>query len=118
MSEINKKTITAYAKGLKSKLTELRTAHEATAESRAPVTLDQTTSGRLTRMDAIQTQAMALETDRRREIEIKRIEAALHRVEDGEFGYCLSCGELIEPKRLGNDPSTPTCISCASGLSR
>lgn len=118
MSAITKKIITAYSIGLKNKLKELETAHEATAESRAPVTLDQTTSGRLTRMDAIQTQAMALETDRRRAIEIKRIQAALQRLEEGEFGYCLSCGDQIEPKRLGNNPSTPTCINCASGKPR
>lgn len=115
MVELNKKQITVYRKALEARLAELQEAHSATEEDRAPVTLDQTTTGRLSRMDALQVQAMALETDRRRELDAKRVEAALQRVADGEFGYCLSCGEDIETKRLDNDPSMPTCIICARG---
>jgi|SaaInlStandDraft_4_1057021.scaffolds.fasta_scaffold229549_1 DnaK suppressor protein len=115
MNNIGIDTVKTYTKALKAKLKELENVHESSAEARAPVTLDQTATGRLSRMDALQVQAMALETDRRREIEIKRIEAALQRVKEGEFGYCMSCGDEIEPKRLDNDPSTPTCIGCASG---
>ena len=115
MNEMSKDTISAYVKNLKRRLKELEAVHKATEKDRAPVTLDQTATGRLSRMDALQVQAMAVETDRRREIEIKRIEAALQRDKEGEFSYCVSCGDEIEPKRLDNDPSTPTCISCASG---
>jgi DnaK suppressor protein len=65
-------------------------------------------------MDALQDQAMALETDRRRGLEIERIEAALKRIEDGDYGYCLSCGENIPAKRLEFNPATPVCVDCAS----
>ncbi|HMB77070.1 MAG TPA: TraR/DksA C4-type zinc finger protein [Kiloniellaceae bacterium] len=81
--------------------------------SRRPVELDQTRVGRLSRMDALQEQAMSLETERRRKLELKRIEAALQRIEEGEFGYCLLCGEEIEVKRLDLDPTLPTCVACA-----
>ena len=87
---------------------------EVTAAERATVVLDQTAVGRLSRMDALQNQAMQLETERRREVEIRRIDAALKRITDGEFGYCVSCGEAIEKKRLEMDPSTPLCVDCAS----
>ena len=42
-----------------------------------------------------------------------RIVAALARIEDGEFGWCVGCGEAIAPKRLENDPAAPNCIGCA-----
>ncbi len=105
------------AKTYKKRLTALRHEIEelsvATEEARQPVELDQTTVGRLSRMDALQSQAMQLETERRRTVEIKRIDSALQRIEEGEFGYCVSCGLEIEPKRLENDPTAPTCFDCA-----
>ncbi len=110
-----KKAQNAYRKLLEQRLAELEDDHALTQEDRAPVELDQTTQGRLSRMDALQVQAMALETDRRREMEIRKIDAALERLDDGEFGYCLSCGDEIGVKRLDNDPAVPSCISCASG---
>lgn len=65
-------------------------------------------------MDALQGQAMAQETERRRKNELQRIESALTRVRDGEYGYCVSCGDEISKKRLELDPSVPLCIDCAS----
>lgn len=104
-------------KAFKKRLTEMRKEVEAlsqaTEEARKPVELDQSMVGRLSRMDALQTQAMQLETERRRSIEIQRIDAALKRISDSEFGYCVSCGIEIEPKRLENGPTTPTCFDCA-----
>lgn len=103
----------AVKKRLTDKQQELRALAESSRESRKPVELDQSRVGRLSRMDALQDQAMALETERRREIELRRIESALVRVEAGEYGYCLTCGEEIGPKRLELDPATPVCIDCA-----
>ncbi|MDB9704188.1 hypothetical protein OAA86_08880 [Rhodospirillales bacterium] len=82
------------------------------AESRKPVELDQTSIGRLSRMDALQGQAMQLETERRHGVERQRIEAALERIEDGNFGYCTVCDEDIAIKRLENDLSVPNCNDC------
>jgi len=83
-------------------------------DGRQTVELDQTNSGRLTRSNALQSQAMAQETDRRRQAELKRIDSALARLDDGEFGFCVVCGEEIGLERLNMDPAVPTCIDCAS----
>ena len=94
----------------RDKLERLISAHHVDTK---PVLLDQTTVGRLSRMDELQTQAMSIETERRRKEEIARIEASLSRVEEGEYGYCITCGEEIENKRIELDPATPTCVGCA-----
>ena len=87
-----------------------------TAEEAAkPVELDQTKVGRLSRMDALQVQAMAAESGRRREVELQRIDAALKRIEEKEYGYCTACGEKIPIKRLEFDPAAPLCVDCAGG---
>lgn len=96
----------------------LRAASTGSADSRDPVTLDQTSVGRLSRMDAMQQQAMALATERRRAVALTRIEAALARIEAGDYGWCVQCGEAIAPKRLALDPAIPTCIACAGALAR
>ena len=82
------------------------------------VELDQTRVGRLSRMDAMQAQAMAQETQRRDELESRRIEAALQRFETDEYGYCLRCGKNIAEPRLRVDPAATLCISCASAAER
>ena len=108
---IDLKKTKSNLQNLKQELTRLA---ESSEDGRQPVELDQTAVGRLSRMDALQGQAMALEQARRRELEIKRIDAALQRIEEGDYGYWLSCDEEIEAKRLELDPTTPTCISCAA----
>ena len=106
-------TIELYKKQLEQRLCKLEEEQRSTAEDHKPVVLDQTTQGRLSRMDAMQVQAMALETKRRREVGINRIKATLSRIKEGKFGFCINCGDEIGVKRLDIDPSTPTCISCA-----
>jgi len=105
--------IEQYRALLVERQAELQSLSAASAGSRRPVELDQSRVGRLSRMDAMQDQAMAQETARRREIELRRIDAALKRIETGEYGYCLTCGENIAEKRLRFDPATPACIGCA-----
>lgn len=94
---------------------ELSALREQSEGARAVVTLDQQSVGRLSRMDALQGQAMAQEQDRRRESELARVDAALHRVETGDYGHCISCDEPIAKKRLRLDPAVPTCVDCAGG---
>ncbi|MCG6969470.1 MAG: TraR/DksA family transcriptional regulator [Gammaproteobacteria bacterium] len=77
------------------------------------VELDQSKVGRLSRMDALQGQAMSQEAQRRRVVELQKIQAALRRIEDEEYGYCLKCGEFIGLGRLRVDPGAPYCVKCA-----
>lgn len=108
----------ALRQALNRRLDDLRKSIDSTAESRKPVELDQASVGRLSRMDAMQMQAMAQAAERMRGREIERIKATLRRIDDGDFGYCIGCGEEIAPKRLAIDPTIPTCIRCASGADR
>ncbi len=90
-------------------------ADSRTAEaSTRPVTLDQSSVGRVSRSDALQGQAMAIESQRRRALELRRIEAALARIDDEDFGQCVECDEAIAFARLEIDPATTRCIACAS----
>ena len=91
---------------------ELKKQTAITKDDRKPVELDQSQVGRLSRMDAMQVQEMALEQERRREIGIKKINAALTRIAKGEYGFCLKCGKVISSKRLQFDPSAPLCVDC------
>ena len=97
---------------LMARLAQLDEEDRISAEGREPVTLQQDSVGRLSRMDAMQVQAMALAAERRRAAERQRIDAALGRIEEGEWGYCLRCGEEIAEKRLQHDPSVPRCVGC------
>lgn len=99
---------------LQSELDALAEASGATTEDRKPVELDQQSVGRLSRMDALQGQAMAAAIEARRAGRSKAIAAALARMNEGEFGYCEDCGEPIALKRLELDPTVTRCISCAS----
>lgn len=78
------------------------------------VELDQSRVGRLSRMDALQGQQMALEAKRRRERRLLAVEGALRRMEQDDFGYCYVCDDPIEPKRLESDPTFTRCTTCAA----
>jgi len=107
--------ISAFAARLLALQAELKETSARSAASCQPVELDQTTVGRISRMDAMRGQAMAVETERRRGVEIARIGAALVRMDEGEFGACVTYGEDIAAKRLELDPAAAACITCASG---
>lgn len=98
---------------LTERLAELDRLDALSEDGRAPVTLQQDSVGRLSRMDAMQQQAMAQAEERRRGAERTRIKAALERLDEGEWGWCVTCGEEIAEGRLRNAPSVATCVGCA-----
>jgi DnaK suppressor protein len=93
---------------------ELAALQQTGAEAARVVELDQTSVGRLSRMDALQGQAMSQEQGRRRVIEQQKISAALRRLEAGDYGYCVACDEPIAVPRLELDPAVMLCIDCAN----
>jgi DnaK suppressor protein len=103
----------AFRARLREEERDLRDAGERSAAERAPVQLDQQSVGRLSRMDALQVQAMAKAEQKRRQSRLRRVEMALARIESGDFGYCAQCDEDIKSKRLEADPTVPLCIKCA-----
>ena len=46
--------------------------------------------------------------------EIRQIEAALNRIESGDYGFCVKCGAEIGEPRLDLLPHTPFCRNCAN----
>lgn len=98
---------------LEERIAALKADTDGSAEQRKVVTLDQQSVGRLSRMDALQQQAMAQATERRRRAEIAKAEAALRAMAGDEFGYCQECGEAIEKARIEYDPALTLCFSCA-----
>jgi DnaK suppressor protein len=114
MSDAPKIDVAALLKRLKALQSELESVAASGAEAAQPVELDQSRVGRLSRMDAMRSQAMSVESERRRALQLSRIRAAIKRIEDGEFGYCSSCGVAIAAERLDIDPAAHLCIDCAS----
>ncbi len=49
---------------------------------------------------------------------IQQIEEALHRIDDGTYGVCTVCGQLIRKPRLLNQPFVMTCMECQSEMER
>lgn len=45
--------------------------------------------------------------------EVAKISAALRRIDNGDFGICVQCGEPISPERLEAYPYADECIDCA-----
>jgi DnaK suppressor protein len=79
----------------------------------ATVQLDQSSVGRLSRMDAMQQQAMAQNMLARTERRMRMLDAALARIDAGTFGRCCACDVGVEPERLAADPAAVFCTECA-----
>ena len=105
--------INSFKQQLLDQRSELSDLSSTSADAAKPVELDQAAIGRLTRMDAMRAQSMAIETKARREHQLLRIEGALQRITTGDYGLCLTCGEEINTRRLEVDPSYTQCIECA-----
>lgn len=92
---------------------ELESQSIISREARDTVELDQQTVGRLSRMDAMQQQAMAEAQERTRQLDLQRIEMAYRRLKDGDYGYCAECDCEIPDRRLEIDPMAERCVNCA-----
>jgi DnaK suppressor protein len=110
--------LASFRQRLEARREELKALQAISAGSRDAVELDQTSVGRVSRIDAIQQQQMALASERQRKEELVRIEAALQRIVDGSYGECLVCEEPIAEKRLDFDPALATCVNCAARSGR
>jgi DnaK suppressor protein len=96
--------------GMREQLLAARAVNDGAANI---VELDQTRVGRLSRMDAMQSQAMSQATNQRRDRSLHAIDRALERIDAGTYGECIDCLEQINPTRLEADPVVRRCIRCA-----
>ena len=97
---------------LERQIHRLERSMRITDEAAAPVTLDQTAVGRLSRMDALQNQGLTKNLQERERARFALLREALERMEDGTFGACTLCGAAIPFGRLFVVPETPACASC------
>lgn len=95
-------------------LAELKASTVQNAASAGTVMLDQSSVGRLSRMDAMQQQAMAREMGARIALRQRALEAALARIDAGTFGRCCQCGVDIAPERLEAEPAAVFCAECVA----
>lgn len=57
-------------------------------------------------------QSMSLRLRDRERILLRKVEKALKKIDEGEYGVCESCGDDIGVKRLEARPVTDLCITC------
>ncbi len=92
---------------------ELEEVQDTGAKAAQVVELDQARVSRLSRMDALQAQSMSVETKRRRDLQLRRVGAALQQIDVDDFGMCTKCAEPINPARLDFDPTATLSFDCA-----
>ena len=102
---------------MRQKLLQMRELLHSTAtardESAQVVELDQAKVGRLSRVDALQSQELAKASVVRSDLALMQIRSALARIENDEFGICQDCDQAIALGRLRVDPAALLCITCA-----
>lgn len=111
-SHLTPRQIDALRTELETALARLVQSMRVSDEAVKPVELDQTAVGRLSRMDSLQSQSMAMNLRDRERTRLALIQDALARLEDGSYGRCTGCGDEIPYGRLAVFPETPTCQGC------
>ena len=104
--------LTEARRRLDAELARVEDAIAQATVSAGTVTLDQSSVGRLSRMDAMQQQAMAQGMRTRLETHKRRLHAALARVDAGSYGCCCACEAELEAERLHSDPAAVFCADC------
>jgi DnaK suppressor protein len=102
-----------HRKKLEEEKAEYLETLSTSIESAKGEEFDQQRIGRLSRMDAIQSQAILQAANRRIQLEVQQIDLALKRIEQGTYGICQTCSQDIPFARLDAVPSTLQCIACA-----
>ncbi len=97
---------------MKKEIAELKARVDSMQDSAGTVALDQPI-GRLTRMDSMINQGIAMNSVTKAKTRIARLEQALKRIDDPDFGICLECDEPIAPARLLAIPECVLCVHCA-----
>ena len=112
MEELSEKQADTLREQLVELVAELENTLRANADSADSVVLDQSTVGRLSRMDAMQQQAMAKATREKTQLRLTQCKVALSAFDRGEYGLCRKCEEPIGYRRLCAKPEAPFCLEC------
>jgi DnaK suppressor protein len=95
--------------------TELKATLAGASDRTQIVDLDQEI-GRLSRMDALQQQSMAVAEEARHKLRLKGVQRALLAIEDQTYGVCRRCEEPIDYRRLKARPESPCCVPCLQSV--
>ena len=118
MSNLDPNAIAELKDRIEAELKELEQLTTTAAEDSAPVELDQQLFGRVSRVDAMRVQAMAVVSGQRRAGRINILKAALERIASGDYGFCSQCDEAIAAGRIKADPAAALCLTCAGSAKR
>ena len=114
--ELTTRQISELAKLLDQQKRDLQRQLQDNQPDSEPVTLDQQSVGRVSRIDAIQQQQMAIANRQQATAILKQINSSLNRIENGEYGFCLECGEAIGFARLQVQAYAANCVECQSAI--
>ncbi|HSH42276.1 MAG TPA: TraR/DksA C4-type zinc finger protein [Arenicellales bacterium] len=106
-------TVERFRSLIQRQLAELTAVDSARRGEARPVELDQTRVGRLSRQDALQSQALSVAALERNRARIQHLRLALRRIDEGDYGCCEECGRDIPEARLEIDPAADHCVACA-----
>ena len=118
MEELSEKQLGLLHSALISLEAQLEEQLQQAESAAAPVQLDQTLLGRVSRMDAMQQQSVAVSTRQHAQITLKKVRVALQAYEQGDYGYCRRCDEPIGFGRLQAQPESSLCLGCQSQLDK
>lgn len=93
---------------------ELLSLLNLVGRSSKAVTLDQNKVGRLSRVDALQGQAMTQACVERQKQHLIAIDAAITRIGSSYYGRCSECDQWIPFGRLKINPAIELCVGCAA----
>lgn len=103
-----------FRRSLEDELERLEASLAQASEAARTVMLDQSSVGRLSRMDALQQQAMAQRLHARLLTRRRAVQAALARIDGGAFGRCCRCDAPIGTDRLAQDAAAVFCMPCVA----
>ena len=112
MDPLNFKQLKQLQQALTDSKIELEEQLLINKDSASVVELDQTLVGRVSRMDAIQQQSMAVSTRQKAQLKLKKVQAALDTMATDDYGYCRQCDEPIGFQRLTAQPEANLCLLC------
>lgn len=115
-SELSQQQLDELQQDLQDKKARLSQSLSAAKGATETVELDQTLMGRVSRVDALQQQAMAIATYQQQQQELQQVVRALAKFDEDEYGYCESCDEVIPFNRLKIKPESLYCIQCQSQM--
>jgi DnaK suppressor protein len=99
---------------LARQLKKLQRSMRTTSHAMKPVELDQSSVGRLSRIDNLQTQGLTAGLQAREQAKLGQITEALQRLEAGTYGLCVVCQLPIPFERLLVFPEAPNCVDCTA----